>query len=189
MKSRINLLKRERKYQQYELYFHYLRIGTFVYCGIFVVTVMGLLFYLYNVNNQYAALLRQKQESAQYLLQNKDTEAEFVYFGGKLLEISKLLKEDVNFQPYYNLLITSLDQASQEAHFNSVTIDKSKSVQFTVSVENYSSLLGFLKYVETDNFLRYFKDITLINFDLADNNKKYTLTFKGKFNEINETTY
>lgn len=185
MKRRINLLKAERKYVRLEQYFLWLRRIVIAYAIVFLLAIGVLLFFTYQLQQKYQSLVTQTEAQNQYLLANKDREAQLLYLANKLHQTNTVLEEDVNFSPYYNILIQSLQGASEAARFQSVVIDKDdKEFEFTVGLSDYVSLLGFFKYIETDEFLQYFKDITLTNFDLTQTKNTYNLTFKGKFYEI-----
>lgn len=185
MKRRINLLKTEKKYQQLERYFLWLRRTVIAYAVVFLIAVVALLFVIFQLQMRYQTLLKEKEAQNQYLLANKNREAQLLYLANKLTETRNILKEDVNFGPYYNVLVESLQGASQAARFEAVAIDKNdKHFEFTVGLNDYASLLNFFKYIETDNFLKFFKNITLTNFDLTQTKNSYTLTFKGEFYEI-----
>lgn len=185
MKRRINLLKAERKYIQMERYFLWLRRIVISYAVIFLLGIAVLLFLTFQLQSKYQSLVAQTEAQNQYLLANKDREAQLLYLANKLKQTSTVLEEDVNFSPYYNVLVQSLQGASEAARFQSVIIDKDqKQFEFTVGLSDYASLLNFFKYIETDEFLQYFTDITLTNFDLTQTKNSYNLTFKGKFFEI-----
>lgn len=186
MSKTINLIKAGKRYQQYEKYFHYLRLTVVIFGIAFIVMNIIFLGITYYKNHELNSLISRVKENNAYLQQNQETEAQFVYFGNKLLEVSRILKDDVNFEPYYNLLTQSLKTSSQEARFESVEIDKNKQVEFSVALADYKALLSFFKFAESDSFLKYFNDITLTNFDLTEQKKSYKLTFKGKFKDIND---
>ena len=112
-------------------------------------------------------------------------EAKFIYFRNKERQVSKILTEDVNFYPYYNLLKDSLQSSSPEATLETVLIDKNKTVNFMVSFESYQSLLEFFKFAESDNFLANFSTLVLSNFSNAKSvPQRYELGFKGAFQQL-----
>ena len=87
------------------------------------------------------------------------------------------------------MLKESLKQVNVEAQLDSVVIDKSKSVSFNLSFNNYSGLLTFLKFAESDDFLQNFNQLSLMNFHRDDKQTKkneYRLNFSGKFINLNE---
>lgn len=87
------------------------------------------------------------------------------------------------------MLKESLQIANVEARLDSVLIDKSKLVSFSLSFTDYSSLLAFLRFAESDEFLKNFNQLDLINFSKDDKQltkKDYKLIFSGKFINLNE---
>lgn len=188
MKKRINLLHSTKNYRQYETIFRYIRLASIIYGVIFLVGLSISFVLLFRKNQEYESLNSRRSSDVAFLLSHKEKEAEFVLFGNKLSEAKDLLKEDVNFHPYYKLLSNSLRSASQEAKFESISIDKDKSVEFTVSLSNYQHLLSFFRFAESEDFLKNFKELTLTNFDVTDAKKSYKIAFKGKFIDLNEYT-
>ncbi len=103
----------------------------------------------------------------------------------KQKQISLYLKNDVNFFPYYNLLNDSLKSSSPEAQLDSVLIDRSKEADFSVAFVDFPSLLSFLKFAESEVFLKNFTDLSLKGFNLGtQQNKSLKLTFNGIFKDI-----
>jgi len=189
MKKGINLLKTQKRFIHLENVFRTVKSGTIVIFFVFLATYLVFYYLLSRQKQKINGLISQKKELLDFFIQNKEVEAKFVYFKNKQNEISNILKEDVNFFPYYNLLKESLKQVNVEAQLESVLIDKSKSVSFSLSFNNYSGLLTFLKFAESDDFLQNFNQLSLINFSRDDSrakNSEYKLNFSGKFINLNE---
>lgn len=187
MKKGINLLKRQKKYQLFQRVFSRLKIIIILEVVIFLF-IYSIFYYLLLRQKQKIDLLSaQKKDMLEFFIQNKTIDAKFIYFRGKQKQLSDILKQDINFFPYYNLLRESLLSHGPEAQLEYVLIDKSRGVSFTIGFEDYSNLLVFLKFAESDDFLKSFNHLVLSNFsnlELAKN--AYKLTFSGKFNAINE---
>ena len=189
MKKGINLLKTQKRLIHLEIFFNKIKGGTIVIFFIFLATYLVFYYFLFLQKQKIAGLVSEKKVMLDYFLQNKEVEAKFIYFRNKQKQIGNILKQDVNFFPYYNLLKESLKQVNVEAQLDSVVIDKSKSVSFNLSFNNYSGLLTFLKFAESDDFLQNFNQLSLMNFNRDDKQTKkneYRLNFSGKFINLNE---
>lgn len=137
-----------------------------------------------------ADLNSKKETYLRYLLADKDTEANMRYFKSKQTQLNNFLKEDANFLPYYTILKQSLDQSGNTATLDTITIDKNRETRFIVKFSNYDDMLLFLKYIESDSFLKNFSSLSLDSFNLSQNIssvKNYQLELKGIFKELKET--
>lgn len=137
------------------------------------------------------SLLSKKQELLNFVVQNKNSEIETTYFLLKRDQLKKFLKDDAEFLPYYTILRNSFNTSSTEsANIESMIIDKSKKTQFTIRFNDYNAMYAFIKYIESDTFLKYFETLTLTNFTLgnggAGQSKGYELNFEGKFKPLIE---
>ena len=184
MKKRINLLITQKKYLNLESLFEKLKIFS-IFC-FFIILIGSLVayYFLLQQKREIDLLSDQKKEVLEFLLQNKQVEAKFVYFGNKQKQLTENLKEDVNFLPYYNLLKESLNA---DAGLESVSIDKSKTVTFNLNFADYSDLLNFLRVAENDDFLKNFNQLTLVKFnrdELQKEKNNFKLSFSGKFIDI-----
>jgi len=185
MTRRINLLSKQEKYLKLEGLFSKLR---------FVILIMGVIVFIVDIvffailigqKNNLDNRLNEKKSLLQFLVTNKEAEARFIYLRNKEQQISTDLKNDVNFYPYYNLLNNSLKSSSPVASLDSVTIDKTKGVDFSVGFTDFNSLSSFFKFAESDDFLKNFTSLNLEGFNTVSQAQKgYSLNFKGKFIEI-----
>ena len=187
MRRKINLIKSGRRFAD-KLSVYIKARNTLVFTFLFfLLTNFFIYYFLSQQNKNVSDLSRKKAELVQFFIDNKEAEAEFVYFSNKQRQLSDVLREDVNFYPYYNLLKESLDKFAFASKLESVFIDKDKSVKFTVTFDDYTNLLSFLKFAESDDFLANFDQLSLINFSTTDTNtfrKEYRLNFIGKFTLI-----
>jgi len=189
MRRRIDLLKTQARYLKIENFFRDLKAAIIVLFVVFLAVYIVFFYLLSLQRREISDLSVQKREFLEFFIQNKEVEAKFVYFRNKQKQLNDILKEDVNFYPYYNLLKESLQIANVEARLESVLIDKTKSVGFSLSFTDYSSLLSFLRFAESDEFLKNFNQLDLINFSKDDKQSAkidYRLNFSGKFINLNE---
>ncbi len=193
MKKGINLLTKQKKYQNIEKLFRSLKIGIVLMTGIFLIIDAVSLFQLFSQNQTINSLDLQKASYLQTLTQNKEVEAQFVYFVSKEKQISNILKNDVNFYPYYSILNASLSSSSPAATLQKLIINTDKTTEFTVGFNDFASLLNFLKFSESDFFLKSFTQLHLTNFtinskqnspNLPTQLNNYTLNFSGTFKQI-----
>lgn len=193
MKKRINLLTKHEKYRTIEEVFQKLRWLLGLLTGGFFVAYAFLFLFLSQQRTKINTLLAEKQTLLGFLLQNKEVEAKFIYFSGKYKQLNSILKDDVNFYPYYNLLNESLKSASPTPSLSSLVINKDKTTTFTLTFDDLNSLVSFLKFTESDVFVKNFSELTLISFasdqksinkSTVSKNLNYKLDFKGKFKEV-----
>ena len=60
-------------------------------------------------------------------------------------------------------------------------------VEFTVNFDNYASLLSFLKYAESEDFLKNFNKLILTDFSSSSNaDNTHQLKFDGNFITLHE---
>lgn len=185
MKKKINLLSKQKKYIKLEKVFQVLRVCVLV-SGI-IVFLLDIIFFslLLQQKQQLDSLTAEKNKLLEFMVANRKEETSFAYFRNKQKQIASYLKNDVNFFPYYNLLNESLKSSSPEAALDSVVIDKTKDVDFTVVFADFTSLLSFFKFAESDSFLKNFTNLNLKGFDIrTKENKNYKLSFKGSFKDI-----
>jgi len=189
MKKRINLLIKQKKYLQEEKLFYYLKISTYVIFAIFFISfIFNTLFLIQNKKN-LDLKKKEKEMYLQFLLKNKEVEAKFVYFQNKSSQVKNILKNDVNFYPYYSLLKESLKYASPEPVIESISINKDRTTTFVLGFDSTSQLLVFFKFAESPEFLKNFSELSLHQFSLEENKevKNYTLGLIGKFSLLDET--
>lgn len=197
MKHGINLLTKQKRYQDIEKIFKKLKIGLVFLVLLFLTAYLLIFIELFNQKKTIDSLSLQKTSYLQTLTQNKEVEAQFIYFVSKEKQISTLLKNDVKFYPYYNLLNDSLSSSSPSATLQTLVINADRSSEFEVGFNDLVSLLNFLKFSESDIFLRNFTSLHLTNFTAVtsqNNNpasvtpsassKNYSLHFKGIFKQI-----
>lgn len=190
MKKGINLLIKQQRYQNLEKTFEKIKTGVVLIFILFLISYGAAYYFLSQQSKQTKLLNLQKKDILDFLVNNKEVEAKFVYFRGKEKQLGDIIKQDVNFLPYYNLLKNSLKNSTPEAKLDSVVIDKNRKVSFIVSFGDYNGILSFLKFAETDSFLHNFNNLVLSNFNtLAKDKTKagtFSLQLSGSFIELKE---
>ncbi len=189
MKKGINLITKQKKYLRYEKVFKTLRVSLLILVSLFFVILIPSFIVVMQKNKQVEALYLEKKTLLQYLNQNKQVEAEFVYLRNKESQIKKIIDEDVNFLPYYNLLTDSLKQASPSPTLDAIIITKDRTINFTLLFEEPNSIISFLKFAESESFLKNFSQlfISQVTLESTKDSKNYQLLLIGKLNPIDET--
>ena len=188
MKNRINLFKRksQRDYitANAPKFKRYLSVAG----GVLFVFFLFLISQVLRLNSAQQNLLKQKETYLKYLLDEKDIEANMRYFKSKQTQVNTFLKEDANFLPYYQVLKGSLEKTSDNVILDTIEIDKTRNTRFVVKFNNSDDMLLFLKYIESEEFLKNFLSLTLQSFNLDQQQAKasrYQLELLGVFKELN----
>jgi len=194
--KRINLFAKQKKYVQIEKYFTWFRFFSIGLVAAFVLFSAYSFISLSSQQRKLKNLDLARKQYLDFLIRNNEIEAKFIFYKNKNEEFNKIIANDVNFLPYYQVLNESLKFSTSAALLNSLTINKDRSAEFSILIENYDIAFEFIKYSETETFLKNFDALTLIEFSsqlntkaqTEDNNKKrlITLTFKGKFRKLDE---
>jgi len=89
-----------------------------------------------------------------------------------------------------------LNTSTDSATLDSIEIDKTRSTSFVIKFKDYETMISFLKYVESEEFLKNFDELSMASLSLNRDvvvvstaryaNKNFQLQFKGKFKELNE---
>lgn len=160
-----------------------IRVYASVFGVVFFIIFLAIIFLQIDAKRKLAVKNQEKQTLLQFLLSHKNTEAKTIYFVNKKNQLKTFLKDDSEFLPYYNLLNDSLSHSEEKPAIQAMTIDKTKKTTFSVRFANYTSAYAFLKYLESDQFLKNFSELNLTSFSLADetNSEGYLLQFSGEF--------
>lgn len=187
MKKRINLLVKQEKYVRLEHSLNNLKWILLFLVIIFVGCYAVMTFLLFRQKGVIDNLSQDKKILLEFLLVNDKTEAKFVYFRSKENQLSDILKEDVNFYPYYQLLDNTLKTTAPLALLEAVAINKERETVFTLSFPDPNSMLTFFKFAESDEFLENFNQLILSQFSQTQlEGQNYQLIFKGTFVALNE---
>jgi hypothetical protein len=187
MKNRINLFKRKPK-QDYisvnaPIFKKYLTGAGIILFLFFIFLITQVL----QLNTIHQDLLKKKETYLKYLLDEKDIEANMRYFKSKQTQVNTFLKEDAQFLPYYEVLKKSLEETSNNAILDTIDIDKTRNTRFIVKFNNSDDMLSFLRYIESEDFLKNFMSLSLQSFNLNQQQSKgnrYQLELKGIFKEL-----
>jgi len=190
MKNRINLFRQKPQLDFLSLHAPQIKKFLTIFGIIIFVVFIFLVAQTIRLDLQLQDLGKKKEIYLKYLLIDKDTEANMRYFKSKQTQLNTFLKEDANFLPYYTVLKESLDQSSNSAILDTIVIDKDRATRFVVKFSNYDEMLAFLKYIESEDFLKNFTSLSLESFNLSQDFssvKNYQLELKGVFKELKES--
>ncbi len=141
-------------------------------------------------NKTIKSLFEQKKILLQSLKDKEAYEAKVSYLEKKYSFLKEFLKDDAQTLPYYNLLNSALSLSTQSAQLRSFKIDKNRHVDFTVIFNNFSEMMAFFKFIESEKFIKNFENIILKSFSISigeQENESYELSFTGRFIPLNET--
>ena len=188
MKKGINLISKQKKYLRYEAFFRNIRRTLLIVSSIFLIFLVSVFFTLAVKNKELERVMQEKKRILDFLNTNKEVEAEFVYFRNKHQRLEAILSEDVNFLPYYNLITDSLKSASPEPILEKILITKDRAINFTLNFDNTDSIVLFLKFAESDPFLKNFSQLLISQFNLQSEKagQNYQLNLVGQLIPINE---
>lgn len=189
MKKGINLITKRKKYLQYEKFFYRLKEIVLLMGILLLFLAISLNLYLFKQNQKLTKLINEKKGLLEFIAKNKEVEAEFVYFRNKQNRLMSILKEDVNFLPYYNLITDSFKTASPEPRVDNIVITKDRAINLSLTFDDSNSMVLFLKFAESENFLKNFSELIVSQFKIGmeKNSKGYQLNLVGKLNPIDET--
>lgn len=183
-KNRINLLVSREDYQKYENYFEQLKLSAAVLTVILFILFISFYLVLRNKFNLYEKMNLQKKTYLQQLTERRADEAKINYIQKKYSDLKTFLKDDASSAPYYQLLSDAIKDSSESASLKSFEVNKDRATSFTISFSAFDEMMNFLKFVESQTFIKNFENISLKNFVvLGDKEKKesYELGFSGKF--------
>ncbi|MFA6081721.1 MAG: hypothetical protein WC741_04950 [Patescibacteria group bacterium] len=186
-KTRINLLVNREDYQKYENFFERLKLSAAILT--FFLLILFIFFYLTvrKKFNLFEQMNLQKKTYLQLLTTRRPDEAKINYIQKKYLDLKTFLKDDASSTPYYQLLSDAIKNSSQAANLKSFEVNKNREASFTITFSNFSTLMDFLKFAESKEFINNFESISLKNFVVIGNEEKkesYELSFSGKFTPI-----
>ncbi len=183
-KNRINLLISRENYQKYESFFEQLKLSVAVLTVILFIIFISFYLVLKNKFSLYENMNLQKKTHLQLLSERRGDEAKINYIQKKYLDLKTFLKDDASSTPYYQLLSDAIKDSSQSASLKSFEVNKDRMASFTISFSAFKELMDFLKFAESQAFIKNFENISLKNFVvLGEKEKKesYELSFSGKF--------
>ena len=183
-KNRINLLISREDYQKYEGFFEQLKLSAAVLTVILFIIFISVYLVLKNKFSLYENMNLQKKTYLQSLSERRGDEAKINYIQKKYLDLKTFLKDDAASLPYFELLSDAIKDSSESASLKSFEVDKDRLASFTIVFSTFDKLMDFLKFAESQTFIKNFENISLKNFVvMGDREKKesYELSFSGKF--------
>ncbi len=182
-RTKINLLINKRDYGKVTAYFKYLRISVLTYTILLLLFVVTFLWLHYSQTKKLQSLI-DNQENLGQIAKQKEQEVKLIYAGNKVKALEKFLLEDANFYPYYELLIATLNQSAAAAQLSSLTIDKARSFEFSLTFSTFEQMISSFRLIESQNFLRNFETLSLVDFRSGKTDENYQLSFEGKFKKV-----
>jgi hypothetical protein len=187
MKKSINLFQQKARVDVFAVFEQKIKMTVTVLGIIFFCLFCYLVYLTLGLTREQQALDTQKATYLQYLLSEKDNEANMRYFKSKETQLNTFLKDDAHFLPYYKILKDSIDATNTSTTLDTIQIDKDRNTTFIVRFANYDQMLTFLRNIESSTFLGNFTSLTLDSFDLSAMSGKensFQLELKGVFKEI-----
>lgn len=183
-KNRINLLVSREDYQKYESFFEQLKLSAAVLTVILFIFFISVYLVLRNKFSLYENMNLQKKTYLQLLSERRGDEAKINYIQKKYLDMKTFLKDDAASAPYFQLLSDAIKDSSESASLKSFEINKDRMASFTISFSAFDELMNFLKFAESQTFIKNFENISLNSFVVLGKKESYELSFSGKFIQI-----
>lgn len=189
-KTRINLLTSKQDYYRLESYFDIFRKFLVLYCIALFLIISGLAGFRIYQASQLNKLYDTKTQILSQLSSRKSDEVKLIKLSKKLNSYREFIKDDAQFIPYYELLLTTLRQSSQSATLTEFNIDKSRGMNFKLQFSNFEEMVNTFEFIESPDFTRSFDRLDMKDFigrGDAEEANRYELSFEGSFKPINET--
>lgn len=164
MRYRINLIHKNRQYQEKQKVWHYVRSVTYVlftlaclsHAVIFVVSQQAV--------QSYRKDLGEKESILQYLLSVKDKEAQLISVSEKTTALKTALDTDVNFAPYYSvfqsLFLNDYGDRAFE-YIDTLSLDSSQNVRIVMTLPDEEGLSRLLSRLEGPQSLNFFESLKI----------------------------
>lgn len=186
--SRINLFQKTEEYKRIARIFSGVRVVFGFVLTLLLAIFVAFFSYTQSQQKILSDLVREHNKLQRQIITTKADEAELLYFSQKEKQLRDILKEDVQFLPYYNRVLSAVKNFpnSSGAKLSAIDLNKNREVLFTVKFDTYEAFVDFLTYVESEQFLSYFTDLKITNFYLTRDRaqRNYALDFTGKFQPI-----
>jgi len=183
-KNRINLLISREDYRRYENYFEQLKLSAAILTVILFIFFISFYLILRNKFSLNERMNLQKKTYLQLLTERRADEAKINYIQKKYMDLKTFLKNDASSAPYYQLLSDAIKDSSESASLKSFEVNKDRTTSFTISFTAFDKLMNFLKFAESQTFIKNFENISLKSFVIVGDKEKkesYELSFIGKF--------
>mgnify|MGYP001115218612 CR=1 FL=1 len=189
-KKHINLIATTADYQKLEIIFRNLRIATLVAFFAAILISLGLYIVVENQNKIMTQILNEKKILLQGEKYDQEKEAKLLHFKKSFEKFDQFLKNDANAFLYYQILNSTLSQATQSALIKNFKINKNREADFIVIFANFDEMLNFLRFDESKGFLDKFDHLILKSFSMIKGESlinNYELSFSGRFKNLHET--
>lgn len=183
-KNNINLLINREDYQKYENLFERLKLVATILAIILTVLFIFFYFLIKNKFDNYERLNLEKKNYLELLVNRRGDEAKVNYIEKKYLDLKKFLKNDSSSLSYFELLSDAINNSSESAKLKSLEVDKTRKASFTITFSMFDKMMDFLKFAESEVFLKNFESISLKNLVIIGDNKdkeSYEISFTGIF--------
>lgn len=193
-KKAINLLTSRDEYIKIERSLRILRTVVVTYCCIFILGALTFTFLQYQQTSKIQDMIDQKANLLASLNNSKDQEAQLVFVAKKVKAYEKFILDDARFLPYYNLLNSALKNTSESsggtssATLASFALNKERAVSFTLMFASVADMIDSFRYVESEEFLSNFQELSLNGLTVGSKQAENSLSFSGKFKEIADET-
>lgn len=147
-----------------------------------LILLLFFLFFLFLFNSETKSLMTKKEALLEEIKDNALIDKKIELFTQYANEINILKQSDVNFLPYYKILIDSLSSATESAQLSSITVDNKRNVAMKLNFISYDSLMSFTNVLQSQEFLNKFQSLNLESFSLLNGDMiNYSLIVKGTF--------
>lgn len=190
-KNNINLLINREDYQKYENLFERLKLTAAILTVILVIIFAYFYFSIKNQFNIYEKMNLQKKTYLELLTSRRGDEAKINYIEKKYSDLKKFLKDDASSSTYFEILSDSIKNSSESAKLTSLEVDKTRNTSFTITFSEFEKMMDFLKFAESEVFLKNFESIALKNLEVVGGKQttnNYELSFTGKFIPVEQST-
>lgn len=192
--TQINLLLYKEDYRNVERLFKRIRLFALFYSAFLVITLV--VFYIMNINvkTSVSKLEIEKQRLLGLLTSRSKEEAGLIYITKKAGLIDQYLVKDVKFLPYYNFMLDKVKAVgSPSASLETFAVDNNRKATFSITFTSAQSMLEFLKFIESDEFLNNFDSLvaTRIGRVVSEGQGTNTLeiAFEGQFKSLDENRH
>ncbi|MBI2641828.1 hypothetical protein HYW87_04535, partial [Candidatus Roizmanbacteria bacterium] len=152
MRHKINLLTKQKKYEEIEKSLQRIKISavgiTILFFLVFLISFIAMLIQKRNLDRLYS----EQKSLLEYSLSHKNEEAEFSFLRSKQNQLAGILKKDLNYARYFNSLKESLAVANVGASIESFSVDKDRESTFSLVLSDLNSLLNFVRYTDSQEF-------------------------------------
>jgi len=180
MRKRANLLLQKKDYFKLEKYFYYFRGFTVGFGIVSIIILIIIVYMMISLRLENDRINLQISDNQKYINKNADIKTGINYFNQKNNLLSEILKNDVNFLPYYNKLNEFIPVSTEEATISNVNFNNKREIGFTMNFNSYEEFISFLGALQDRAFLEIFDKLTLESFSIREGELvKYALTLVG----------